>query len=205
MKAIPIWSVLILLVTTAWSQEYPANKMSAQFRVADRVVTGHGLCVPIKVNGKKVLLTAAHIVKNGTLDADEILVDYPVGWIRCKVIKINVEADLCLLEPMLSPEKTVKLNDKDNEEKEEVFNPNFFSKMKMQTNSGLLLTRMLNGNWMARIEDYGHGSSGSPLYTKDGKLCGLGVAGYSEDGGKTMTFAIVVGRAMIDKFLQSEK
>jgi len=206
MKTIPIWIALLFLSFSAAGQEFPAYKVKSDFYEKERVVSGLGLCVPIKVNGKKMLLTAGHIVRNEKgKDADEILVDFPVGWIRCKIDKIDMKMDLCLIEPRLSPSETVEMDKKDNEQKQEVVNPNFFAKMEMKVNDGVILIKTQEGRWMANIPDYGHGSSGSPIYTKNGKLCGLSVAGYSEDGGKTMLFAIIVGRNEVKEFLQSEK
>ena len=207
MKAIPYVSVLLLLlVNVASSQEYPAYRVRSEFTLKDKTVAGNGLCVPIQVDGKKLLLTAAHVVKNDEgKNSDEILVDLPDGWIRCKIKKIDAEADLCLLEPRINPPKVVELDKKNNEQNQDVFNPNYFCSMKMKIEEGTLIIEASGGRWIAKIPEYSHGSSGSPVYTKEGKLCGLGIAGYSEDGGKTMTFAIVVGRKAISKFVHSEK
>jgi hypothetical protein len=206
MKAIPLLSVLVLSISAALSQEYPAYRIKSEFNHLDKTITGHGLCVPIKVNGKKVVVTAAHVVRDDSgKEADEIFVDLPVGWIRCKIQKIDIAMDLCILEPKISPPETVDFYKDNNKQAQEVVNPNFYSKMAMKINEGAILLAMSDGKWMASIPDYNHGSSGSPIYTKDGKLCGIGIAGFSEDGGKTMLFAIIIGNEYLRKFIHSEK
>ena len=206
MKTIPYVSVLLLLVSVATAQDYPAYRVKAEFIFKDKTVAGQGLCVPIQVDGKKLLLTAAHVIQNDAgKNSEEILVDLPDGWIRCKVKKLDAEADLCLLEPRMPPPTTVEVDKKNNEQQQAVFNPNYYTNTAMKLETGNLMLETNDGKWIARISEYSHGSSGSPVYTKEGKLCGLGVAGYSEDGGKTMTFAIIVGRKVIAKFLHSEK
>lgn len=203
MKSIPLYlAIFFAIAISALAQDYPAYRIRSDFADGDKVVTGHGLCVPMKIDGKRVVLTAAHIVKNEEgKDADEIIVDFPVGWIRCKVIKIDIEHDLCLLEPKLSPPETVELDKKNNQQTQVVVNPNFYADKKMTLQEGVILSEIPLGRWVAKIEKFNHGSSGSPVYTKEGKLCGLGIAGVTQDGGKTMPFAVVAGREELAKFL----
>lgn len=203
MKTIPLKLFLSLfLALSALAQDYPAYRIRSDFYEADRTIIGNGMCVPMKVNGKKMILTAAHVVRNENgKDANEVVVDFPVGWIRCKVIRIDVGNDLCLLEPKISPPDTVELDKKNNEQTEVVVNPNFYAEQKMTLQNGVILSEIPLGRWIARIEKYNHGSSGSPIFTQDGKLCGLGVAGVTPDNGKTMTFAVIVGREELSRFL----
>ena len=206
-KLLPL--IILVLATPLVAQEYPSYLIQSQFVQEDKTITGHGMCVPIKVKGKKMLLTVAHVARNALgKDADHIFVDFPVGWIRCKVVKICPEGDMCLLEPMLKPpHDEVDLSKKDNEEKQKVINPNYFKEKKITLREGELVIKTERGNWLANIDGFGHGSSGSPVFTPDGKLCGMGIAGVSIDGGKTMTLAVLVGTKQIKEFLtpQSEK
>jgi len=180
------------------AQDYPAYLIRAQINQEGRVGVGFGMCVPLEVKGKRLILTAYHV----TDGAEEILVDLPVGWIRCKVVKSDKSMDLCLLEPKLEPPDKVEFFKGEMAMQQEVINPNYFANKKMTLQPGMLMGRTASGNWVARIEGFGIGSSGSPVYAKNGKLCGISSAGVVINGDTSnMAFAILIGIERIKEFL----
>lgn len=196
------FALLVLLLSQLGLAGEPyAFRIMSNFQEENKVTTGHGLCVPVESKGKKLILTALHVANGEGKDPSEILVDYPQGWIRCRIVRKSEELDLCLLQPMLDPPFVVKLSKNGPKNGQAVLNPNFFASMKMTTMKGMIQEKVGEKMWVGAINGFSHGSSGSPVLDEDGKIIGLSTAGVSLDGGKTMIMALFVGRDKIKEFL----
>jgi S1-C subfamily serine protease len=198
---------ILLFTLSAFAGEPYALRLTSSDETAVSTRLKHGLAVPIKVDGKKRILTALHAVSFDSNDSTDILVDYPQGWIRCKIVKQDKELDLCLLEPTIDPPFTVQLAKEDVKTGDKVINPNFFDKRKMVMQTGVVngtvdyaYSKLTTGV----IKGYSYGSSGGPILNEDGKIVGIGIAGTSVDGGITIDVAIFVNVKLINTFLKSK-
>ena len=197
--------LLLVLCLTTFAEEPYSFRVMSEFHEDGKTYGGFGMSVPVKVKGKKLVLTALHVVMDKDKEANEIFVDLPDGWIRCKIVKTDPGYDLCLLEPRIQPPFTVEVAKADPKPGDSVTNPNFY-----QTNAMVLEKGKVDENrdllWTGSILHFRHGSSGSPMMDKSGKVVGIGVAGTTEDNGITMLRAICVGAKKIREFLdRSEK
>lgn len=206
MRTYTLFGILFLCFSLLAGEPYCTRIMSNfEDKEQKKVFTGHGLCFPVKIHGKKLIITALHLTCSGEKEANDILVDFPEGWIRCKIIKKEPKHDLCLLKPSIDPPFTIEVYDKDPKENQEVINPNYFAEMKMQIKDGHIRERF-GPLWTGEIEGFGHGSSGSPLIDKKTKkVVAIAIAGFSKDGGETMIRALTVGCTEIKEFLEKEK
>ena len=185
-------AVLLLSISAVAGEPY-AFRISSVTDNDRKQVINHGLSVPVKYDGKKMILTALHVVAGEPTD---ILVDFPKGWIRCQIIKKDEVLDLCLLAPAIEPPWTISVSDEELKEGLEVLNPNFFARMRMVVNKGTVKERR-NAHWSGEINEFANGSSGSPILDKRGKLVGVGIAMLP-----SKTMAIFVGSDEIRKFLK---
>lgn len=199
MRPSKLLPLLFLFFSTTFAGEPYSFRLMSSFQVEGRTFVGYGMSVPVKVKGKKLLLTALHVVMGNNKEADEILVDYPEGLIRCKVVKYDLGYDLCLLKPRIQPSFTIEVAKSGPKPGDEVLNPNFY-----KTNSMAIEKGTVDENkeklWAGTINNFQHGSSGSPMISKDGKVVGIGIAGRTEDGGKTMLQAVCVGPEKVREF-----
>jgi hypothetical protein len=203
---------LVAIVLLACLPLGAAEELDCSYRIkaesaeGNVVRTGYGLCSAIKVDGEKVVLTAAHVVlreKGKERLADEVLVDLPQGWIRCKVVKVDAAADLCLLRPAIEPPGVGKLAKEDDaKEKEEVKSVNYFAARRMASVDGVLCGKLLE-KWIVNIDFLGHGCSGAGVF-RGGKLFGVVVA-LGEIEKKETTFGFVVSLDEVKKFLKDVK
>jgi hypothetical protein len=191
--------LLLALCLTAFAEEPYSFRIMTSFQDEGRSFVGMGMSVPVKVKGRKLILTALHVVMNKNKEADEILVDYPEGWIRCKIVRLDPGYDLCLLEPRMQPPFVVDVAKSDPKQGDDVINPNFYETNKMVIEKGKV-ENIRDLLWDGKISHFRHGSSGSPMIDKSGKLVGLGVAGTTEDKGATLILAICVGTKKIREF-----
>lgn len=198
-------SILFLSLSVIAGEPY-SFRITSTSELANSTVSRHGLCVPIKVDGKKLLLTAMHVVTvdiKGELDPDEVLVDFEKGWIRCKIVKKDPRLDLCLLEPAIEPPFTISISDKDAKGDDKVINPNYYAQKRMVVREGKV-DGEVGPLKMATIEDFSHGSSGSPVLNSSKKLVGLSISGLSKDNGATIFRAIFVPVGLIKGFLKKD-
>ena len=191
--------LLLALCLTAFAEEPYSFRIMTSFKDDGKSFAGMGMSVPVKVKGKKLILTALHVVMNKNTEADEILVDYPDGWIRCRIVKLDLGYDLCLLEPRMPPPFVVDVAKSEPKPGDKVVNPNFYQTSKMVMEQGKV-DENRDKLWDGKVDHFRHGSSGSPMIDKSGKLVGLGVAGTTEDNGVTLLKAICVGPKKIREF-----
>lgn len=179
-----------------------AVRIMSIFETEERIVTGYGLGIPVLVNGKPMILTALHEVKDPKIEASDILVNLEDGWIKCKIVSQDQDYDLAIIEPRLKPSFVLEISTEETKEGDTVLNPNYFKDHKLILKPGKV-GKHLEVLWLADIEGFSHGSSGSPILDKQGRIVGIGIAGLSNDNGKTMFKAIFVGVDKINAFIKA--
>lgn len=195
-----------LVVSSVLAGEPYSFRITSTTELANSTVSRHGMCVPVKVDGKKMLLTALHVVTvdiKGELDPDDLLVDFDKGWIRCKIIKKDPKLDLCLIEPAIEPPFTISVSDKDAKVDDAIINPNYYAQKRMVVREGKV-DGEVGPLKTATIEDFSHGSSGSPVLNSSKRLVGLSISGLSKDNGATIFRAIFVPVGLIKDFLKKD-
>jgi len=179
-----------------------AVRIMSIFETEERVSTNYGLGVPILVNENPMILTALHAVKDPKIDATDILVRLEDGWIKCHIVSEDKDYDLAIIKPHIKPSFVLEISQENPKEKDSILNANYFKDNKLIFKLGKVDKRM-EVLWLADIEAFSHGSSGSPILNSQGRIVGLGIAGISNDGGKTIFKAIFVGVDKINAFVKS--
>jgi len=197
-------TLLFLLCAAALGGEPFAFRVKSNFQPDKQTLCSqHGLSFPVRHDGNDYIITAAHVIlyagnlaKNGE-KPKEILVDFPVGWIRCEIVKLDRTFDLCVLRPAIKPPFVLNIEEKGPKEGQKIINPNFFVGMEMSMKKGKM-TERIGPLWTARIEDFNHGSSGGPVLDEKGRVIALGIAMFPLEKDK----ALLVGSNIITKYLK---
>jgi hypothetical protein len=196
--------LLLCLAFGVWADEAAAVYRLESSRVSQEgAITGHGHAVAVDLSeyglkGKRYLLTAAHLLSG-----------YEKSWLivgdetrAVRTVWIDEGLDLAVVRADKELEESVSLGSEDLSAGlalTSVFYPR--GEKRKVSRAKVLSAHKLT--WMAELEGFGHGGSGSPLF-KNGKVTGLALGVFKEGGAELVDRASVMPLRYIRMFLLYE-
>lgn len=178
------------------------------------VITGHGTTFAVDLlkygfASKRLLLTAAHNVLDAGKPIAKIVAevdwrcpDLRNNWIPVRIIALDTDLDLCLLEASEDVPALLELGERD---------PPLHGKISLlgspkgeyiQEFAGIVIKRFERGTarYSAKVT-FQHGDSGGPIIA-DGKVAGIAVAGIPKEGDLDPDIGLFVPISGILAFLE---
>ena len=208
--------ILTILLILFYSPNININKSDSDylnsvfqlFVIGDDVSTGTAFSVKYKKN-KSLILTNFHVCKGAIFDEKEIIVSNGIydgsDIYFAKVVKFSISKDLCLLESDI-PSKKFKIKSKCSKKERAVVvgAPNgvfpiildsYISKYKIEKEEIPFKEIDSDSEIMMLSQMFLPGHSGSPVISKDGKVCGIvfaasnaGYGGFAMSGREIISF-----------------
>jgi len=177
------------------------------------IITGHGTAFGVDLSawghpGKRYMLSAAHNVLDdskkayGTLKI-EINEGTRTYWSQCKVLLVDAELDLCLIESGDDLPALTDLAQTDVMPGDSVVHAGSPRGIPIALYDGVMRRPYHQGTVRSVVElPFDHGCSGGPLFSaKSGKAIGVAVAGIPKDGDLDHTKGLFVPVHAIECFL----
>jgi hypothetical protein len=165
--------VVLLLALHLCFYAGEAARIRCERETEDSVITSHGTASCFSYNGKNYVITAYHVVENGT-----IFIEKPEGWLLRKIVTFDKERDIAILNCTCGSHKTELADHKDGVC--EIYGSPKGKKVSKIT--GKIVGGIINCE-----NGFDEGCSGGPIYQND-KL--IGIAKSYLFGNKNVVFFI---------------
>ena len=180
------------------------------------IVTGHGTAFSVDLSrwgyvGSRYLLSAAHNVldNNGrpfsTLKV-EIEGSEQATWTRCRVLAVDKELDLCLVESNRPVLQQTVLAAGDEAVGHGVMLAGSPRGIPIALYDGILTKRFESGSVRSSASlPFDHGCSGGPFFNAKGEVIGVAVAGVRQNDDMNKNIGLFVPLAGVTSFLDNNR
>lgn len=157
---------LLLCACLSVSAAEPHMALRAVRVEAGVSITQHGMGIAVKTESGVRILTCAHLL------TDQVTVELPEGWIRCRIESRDDELDIAWLIPAVEPKAAYDWATRDKDARPGTLTihapvaaePIKRSRGKVSNHAGII--------WRIDVEGYGSGSSGGAI-VRNGALSGI--------------------------------
>ncbi|HYF49314.1 MAG TPA: LysM peptidoglycan-binding domain-containing protein [Planctomycetota bacterium] len=178
------------------------------------LITGHGTAFGVNLtdwglSGRRYLLTAAHnVLDNSNKPYGTLKIEITEGtrtyWSQCKVLLVDADLDLCVVESGDDVPSICELATSDEALGARVVMAGSPRGVPVALYDGIMGQRYYRGAARSVVDvQFDHGCSGGPLYSaKTGKAVGVAVAGIPMDRDLDPTKGLFVPVGAIESFLE---
>lgn len=175
--------------------------------VVEHDVVCSGLGVGITIAGENLILTVLHIVNTGQNNLKQILVEVENNYVKCTVVKMDIENDLCLLRPSSIIKNTAKISDTNLTEEDPVTAVKYFPEFVFKISKGKVRVVEVRGLTESMLIDifsvdyFSFGMSGGAVFNEKKEIVGIIKAGISFDNANNFPLSISASLCAITNFL----